>query len=89
MSEIKKIAHICLASFYVDNYSYQENILPKYHKILGYNVIVIASLVSFDKDGKSILLPNEPEYISENNIRVFRINYKRKFYKFNKLWRRY
>ena len=30
-----RILHMCLGSFFVDNYSYQENILPKYHKALG------------------------------------------------------
>ncbi len=27
-----KIVHMCLGCFYPDNYSYQENMLPKYHK---------------------------------------------------------
>lgn len=31
-----KILHICLASFYIDNYSYQENLLPKFHMISAY-----------------------------------------------------
>ena len=36
-----KIVHLCLCSFFPDNYSYQENLLPKYHKRLGYDVEVI------------------------------------------------
>ena len=47
-----KIVHLCLASFYPDNYSYQENLLPKFHKELGYDVEVIASTQSFDEYGK-------------------------------------
>ena len=27
-----KIVHLCLGCFYIDNYSYQENMLPKFHK---------------------------------------------------------
>ena len=48
-----KIVHLCLACFYPDNYSYQENILPKYHKKMGYDTEVIASLETFDKNGQA------------------------------------
>jgi hypothetical protein len=44
-----KVVHLCLGCFYIDNYSYQENMLPKYHKLAGHEVSVVASLVSFDK----------------------------------------
>lgn len=46
-----KILHLCLANFYIDNYSYQENMLPKFHKKLGYEVEIIASMQSFDRNG--------------------------------------
>ena len=49
-----KVVHLCLGSFFPDNYSYQENMFPKFHKQLGYDVEVIASLVSFDKNGKCV-----------------------------------
>lgn len=73
----KKILHVCLASFYIDNFSYQENLLPKYHKKLGYEVEILASLVSFDKNGDTILLNNASEYYNENDILVKRIEYKK------------
>ena len=63
-----KILHICLASFYIDNYSYQENLLPKFHKELGYDVEIIASMQSFDKQSYS--------YVNENGIKVTRLQYK-------------
>ena len=47
-----RITHLCLACFFPDGYSYQENMLPKYHKKLGHDVSVIASLQTFDKNGK-------------------------------------
>lgn len=72
-----KIVHLCLASFFPDGYSYQENMLPKYHKEFGYEVEVIASLVTFDKDGKSTLLPKVSEYMNEYDIRVTRLDYKK------------
>ena len=71
-----KVVHLCLASFFPDGYSYQENMLPKFHKELGYDVEVIASLVTFDKDGKSTFLPKASKYINEYGISVTRLEYK-------------
>lgn len=72
-----KILHVCLAAFYVDNYSYQENMLPKYHKKLGYDVSILASLQSFDKNGNPSFLDKGKEYINEHGIPVTRIEYKK------------
>ena len=72
-----KVLHICLACFFPDNYSYQENMLPKFHKELGYDVEVIASLASFDRNGKSTYLERGGLYINEYGIPVIRLNYKR------------
>lgn len=84
-----RILHLCLASFYIDNYSYQENLLPKYHKKLGFDVEIIASLVSFDESGNSCLLPEESTYINENDIPVTRVNYKQGIGKLAKILRVY
>lgn len=43
------------SEFFVDNYTYQENLLPKYHKMAGHDVTIIASLVSFSEKGKPII----------------------------------
>ncbi len=43
-----KIVHVCLGCFYVEHMSYQENILPKFHKLQGHDVSIIASQHSFD-----------------------------------------
>ena len=74
-----KIVHLCLACFFPDHYSYQENMLPKFHKELGYEVEVIASLVSFDRDGKSMYLERGSSYLNEYGIPVTRLEYKRPF----------
>lgn len=74
---ILKIVHLCLASFYPDNYSYQENMLPKFHKLQGHEVEVIASLLSFDKDGKPTILKFAGTYVNEYGIKVTRLNYRR------------
>ena len=83
-----KVIHICLASFFPDNYSYQENMLPKYHKQLGYQVEVIASLLTFDKNGKYTDYSGQLEYTNEYGIPVTRLKYKKPEKVFRKL-RRY
>lgn len=80
-----KVVHLCLASFYPDNYSYQENLLPKYHKKLGYDVEVIASTQSFDEHGKVCYLNNTGTYQNEYDIKVTRLPYKSK----NKIWKKF
>ena len=72
-----KILHLMLGCFYIDNYSYQENYLPKYHKMQGNDVEIVASLVSFDENGKPILLPKAGKYVNEYGIPVTRIKYKK------------
>ncbi len=70
-----KIVHLMLACFYIDNYSYQENYLPKHHKMLGNDVEIIASRVTFDENGESALLPNDGKYLNEYEIPVTRLEY--------------
>lgn len=79
-----KVVHLCLASFYPDNYSYQENMLPKFHKKLGYDVEVIASVQSFDEHGQVCYLANTGTYMNEYNIQVTRLPYKSQ----NKIWKK-
>ena len=79
-----KVVHLCLGSFYPDNYSYQENLLPKFHKELGYEVEVIASTQSFDEHGKVCYLPNAGTYQNEYDIKVTRLSYKSE----NRIWKK-
>lgn len=79
-----KVVHLCLGSFYPDNYSYQENLLPKFHKKLGYDVEVIASTQSFDEHGKVCYLQNTGTYQNEYDIKVTRIPYKTE----SKIWKK-
>lgn len=79
-----KVVHLCLGSFYPDNYSYQENLLPKFHKELGYDVEVIASTQSFDEHGKVCYLPNAGTYQNEYDVKVTRLPYKSG----NKIWKK-
>ncbi|GJQ03945.1 glycosyltransferase family 4 protein [Capnocytophaga canimorsus] len=84
-----KIVHLCLSSFYIDDYSYQENMLPKYHHNMGFDVTVIASLVSFDDKGKPCLLPKASTYKARDGYKVIRLDYCKKFRKINSFIRRY
>lgn len=70
-----KIVHLCLGAFYPDNHSYQENMLPKFHKSLGYDVEVIASQESFDENGKTCYVDVSGYYNNEYDIRVNRLEY--------------
>jgi glycosyltransferase involved in cell wall biosynthesis len=65
-----------LSNFYIDGYSYQENLIPKYHKLMGHDVEIIASLFTFDEKGKGTWLSEPSEYMNENNIKVTRLGYK-------------
>ncbi len=70
-----RILHLMLACFYVDNYSYQENYLPKYHKAAGHEVEIVASRISFDKNGRPGKLPAKycGRHINEHGIPVTRL----------------
>lgn len=83
-----KIVHLCLSNFFIDNYSYQENMLTKYHVKMGHEVTVIASLVSFNKDGKPCLLSSPSERMDEDGYKVIRLAYKKPM-RINRRLRRY
>ena len=69
-----RILHCCLAAFYIDNYGYQENVLPKMHKIQGHSVKILASSETFvDNIKLGYLKPSS--YYNEDNIPVTRIPY--------------
>ena len=83
-----KIVHLCLSNFYINGYSYQENMLAKYHKLMGYEVVVIASRISFDANGKYCLISSGVDY--DADIKVIRLDYKKRPFPFlNKRLRRY
>lgn len=84
-----KIVHLCLGCFYPDNYSYQENMLPKFHLQIGYEVEVIASLATFDENGNPTFMDNTGTYINEYGIKVTRLVFKKPEIIYRKLKRYY
>lgn len=69
------IVHVVPSFPYANNWGYQENILPKYHKKLGNNVTVITSNKLMDTDGKITVIPCE-DYFLKDGVRVIRLEYK-------------
>ncbi len=69
-----KILHCCLAAFYIDNYSYQENILPKFHKKQGHDVRILASTETYNSNVElSYIEPSS--YSTSDDISITRIGY--------------
>lgn len=71
-----KVLHCCLACFYIDNFTYQENILPRYHKTMGHDVMIVASTESFDQNGE-LTYVKSGQYNNEDDILVIRLPYVR------------
>jgi len=71
-----KILHCCLANFYIDDYSYQENILPKMHKLQGHEVRILASTETYI-DNKNLGYVKASSYMTSDGIPITRLPYKR------------
>lgn len=72
-----RIAHLCLSCFYIDGYSYQENILSKLNKLNGHEVLIIASTETFINNN-SIGYLEPSEYLNSDNVQVVRLAYTKK-----------
>lgn len=67
-----KITHIALCGPVTDFFSYQDNLLPKYHKRLGLEVSMITSKYIWSDTGQ-ISVDSRDTYINEYGIKVIRI----------------
>lgn len=68
------IVHVCMEQPYIDNWGYQENILPKYHKEMGHEVTVIASRDMFPSYLKNKLeYANKPKEYQIEGVNVVRL----------------
>ena len=69
-----RILHCCLACFYIDNYSYQENVVPKMHKLQGHQVAILASTETYIDN--AVLGNVEPgSYHTKDGIPITRVPY--------------
>lgn len=69
-----RILHCCLANFYIDNYGYQENILPRIHQLMGHDVQIVASTETYI-DNKSLSYVTPSTYKTNDGIKITRIPY--------------
>ena len=70
-----KIVHVCLCSnVFGENYAYQDNLLPKFHKKLGHEVTIIAPNYSgFDKITGMVVEVAPLTKILGNGIKLVRL----------------
>ena len=69
-----KILQIMFAGAYNENFTYQDNLLPRCQKKLGHDVIFVANCWTF-QDGKEI--PTKPcDYVMADGVRLVRLPYK-------------
>lgn len=69
-----KILHLCLANFYIDNYTYQENMLPRMNREDGHDVRILASTETF-VDNVHYGYVEPAEYVTEYGVPIKRLPY--------------
>ncbi len=70
-----RVLHCCLAAFYIDDFGYQENILPRIHKEQGHSVEILASTETYvDQVTRAYCEPRR--YLSNDGIWVTRLPYR-------------
>lgn len=68
-----KIVHLCLAGTITDGWSYQENLLAKYHRQLEHEVTIITSCWVYNSDYK-LYKSDKLDYFLEDGTHVLRLN---------------
>lgn len=68
-----RITHLCLVGSITDGWSYQENLLCKYHARLDNEVSIITSRWVYDKNHQLYRF-NKGDYYIDNNIHVVRLD---------------
>lgn len=66
------ILNICLSGPYSEGFTYQDNLLPKYHRRLGYDVVVFAPAYGWDKAG-FLEHVGEEDYVNADGVHVVRV----------------
>ncbi|TXL66773.1 glycosyltransferase family 4 protein [Cerasibacillus terrae] len=70
-----KITHVCLCGPVTDGWTYQDNLLPKYHKRLGYETSVITSQYIYGKNN-DVKIDQRSMYYNEYGIKTIRLKSK-------------
>lgn len=69
-----KIVHVCLSGMYTIGWSYQENLLTKYHHSLGYEVTMITSKWVYGENSK--IKKTNKMMEDDGGVKVVRLNIK-------------
>lgn len=76
---VLKIVHVCLVGPFSDGFSYQENLMTKYHKRMGHEVTVIASNFFWNNEGK-IEMCETKKYFNNDGVKIIRLSKKKGIY---------
>ncbi len=68
----RKVVHISLNSVYTDGWTYQDEMLSKYHKKMGNEVTVITSHFVYDDKG-NIVWDDRDNYVNADGVKVRRL----------------
>ena len=71
-----KILHLMLSCFYIDDYNYQENVLPKQNSKDGHIVKIIASTETYI-DNQNIGYIEPTVYLNRDGLEVRRVPYRK------------
>lgn len=82
-----KIVHICMAGPVSDGWSYQDNLLTKYHRKMGFEVTIITSKWAWNDKG-ILEYCDKSCYINSDGVKVIRLPIKGKE-KFERKFKRY
>lgn len=66
-----KLVHLCLVGAYNEGWTYQENLLSKYHARLGYDVTLLCIPLEYH-EGK-LRVSNEVDYVNKEGVHVIRM----------------
>lgn len=69
-----KIVHVCLCGTFGEDYAYQDNLLPKYHHKMGYDVTIIAPIYCRinTQTGEEETAPHGVKYMADG-IKLIRL----------------
>ncbi len=67
-----KILHLCINCPYTDNWGYQDNLIPKYHKKMGHDVTIITTNTKHSDTGEIVAIPCD-DYTSDDGVRIIRL----------------
>ena len=71
-----KIVHLCLRGAVTDGFTYQDNLLSKYHKKMGHEVTFITTQWIYNQDGQ-VVTTNKTNYYNEDGVFMIRLEAKK------------